>query len=190
MKKLQKEFSGNYDKVGLNKFIQIRKENGVAVYERYNTDGTLRGYEVFIVKVVPKGAPLPNGKTVEESYEQYPGANAFGKTAYDCRTLDQVERRFDELVEKVKLSAEAKEEAEKTGKPNKGRRSNSAKKDVPIPSKGTKFNMKFLVTNTGIDQPTLFPIVKRWEATGLIRAVGTVKAEGGKGRPSIQYEVI
>ena len=148
MKKLQKEFTGNYDKVGMNKFVQIRKENGVAVYERYNTD------------------------------------------AYDCRTLDQVERRFDELVEKVKLSAEAKEEAEKTGKPNKGRRSNSTKKDVPIPAKGTKFNMKFLVTNTGIDQPTLFPIVKRWEAEGLIQAVGTVKAEGGKGRPSIQYEVI
>jgi len=28
MKKLQKEFTANYDKVGNNKFIQIKKENG------------------------------------------------------------------------------------------------------------------------------------------------------------------
>ncbi len=81
MKKLQKEFTGNYDKVGMNKFVQIKKENNVAIYQRFNTDGSHRSYEVFIVKDVPKGAPLPNGKTVEESYEQYPGANAFGKTA-------------------------------------------------------------------------------------------------------------
>ena len=40
MKKLQKEFTGNYDKVGMNKFVQIKKENGVAIYQRFNTDGT------------------------------------------------------------------------------------------------------------------------------------------------------
>ena len=104
MKKLQKEFTGNYDKVGMNKFVQIRKENGVAIYQRFNTDGTPRSYEVFIIKTVPKGAPLPNGKLVEESYEQYPGANAFGKTAYDCRTLANAEERFDQLVIKAKDS--------------------------------------------------------------------------------------
>lgn len=189
MKKLQKEFTGNYDKVGMNKFVQLRKENGVAIYERFNTDDTHRSYEVFIVKVVPKGAPLPNGKTVEESYEQYPGANAFGKTAYDCRTLAQAEERFDQLVQKVKNSAEAKEEAIKTGKPNKGKRS-TTKKTVVIPEKGSKFNMKLLITNTGLAQPVLFPIVKEWEKNGLIKVNGYVKAEGGKGRPSIEYLVV
>ena len=190
MKKLQKEFTGNYDKVGMNKFVQLRKENGVAMYQRFNTDGSPRSYEVFIVKVIPKGAPLPNGKTVEESYESYPGSAQFGKIAYDCRTIDQAETRFDELVEKVKISAEAKEEAIKTGKPNKGRRTSTAKKTVSIPSKGTKFTTKFLVTNTGIAQPILFPIIKNWEKSGLIQAVGTVKAEGGKGRPAIEYVVV
>ena len=170
MKKLQKEFTGNYDKVGMNKFVQLRKENGVAMYQRFNTDGSPRSYEVFIVKVIPKGAPLPNGKTVEESYESYPGSA--------------------QLVEKVKISAEAKEESIKTGKPNKGRRISSNKKTVSIPSKGTKFTTKFLVTNTGIAQPILFPIIKNWEKSGLIQAVGTVKAEGGKGRPAIEYVVV
>lgn len=190
MKKLEKEFSGNFDKVGLNKFVQLRKENGVAIYQRFNTDGTPRSYEVFIVKTVPKGAPLPNGKVVEESYEQYPGSNAFGKTAYDCRTLAQAEERFDQLVIKVKDSVEAKEEAIKTGKPNKGRRGSANKKTVTIPEKGSKFNMKFLITNTGLSQPVLFSIVKNWEKDGLIKINGYIKAEGGKGRPSIEYVVI
>ena len=191
MKKLQKEFTGNYDKVGMNKFVQLRKENGVAMYERFNTDGTTRSYEVFIVKVVPKGAPLPNGKTVEESYEQYPGANAFGKTAYDCRTMAQAEERFDQLVIKAKESAEAKEEALKTGVRNRGRRTRGeVKKTVPVPSKGTKFTTKFLVTNTGISQPVLFPIIKDWEKNGIIKVNGYIKPEGGKGRSSIEYVVI
>ena len=190
MKKLQKEFTGNYDKVGMNKFVQIRKENGVAIYQRFNCDGTPRSYEVFIVKVVPKGAPLPNGKTVEESYEQYPGANAFGKTAYDCRTISQAEERFDQLVIKAKDSADAKEEAAKTGIRNRGRRGASNKNIVSVPEKGSKFNMKLLITNTGLAQPVLFPIVKQWEKDGLIKVNGYVKAEGGKGRPSIEYLVV
>ena len=189
MKKLEKQFTGNYDRVGMNKFVQLRKENGVAIYERFNSDDSHRSYEVFIVKVVPKGAPLPNGKTVEESYEQYPGANAFGKTAYDCRTLAQAEERFDQLVQKVKDSVEAKEEAAKTGKPNRGRRS-VTKKTVNPPSKGTKFTMKFLVTDTGLTQPVLFPIIKNWEKDGLIKVNGYIKPEGGKGRPSIEYLVV
>jgi len=190
MKKLQKEFTGNYDKVGMNKFVQIRKENGVAIYQRFNTDGTPRSYEVFIVKVVPKGAPLPNGKTVEESYEQYPGANAFGKTAYDCRTISQAEERFDQLVIKAKDSAEAKEEAAKTGIRNRGRRGTSKKIKLDMTlNKGTKFTAKFLMTVLGVTQPVLFPIIKQWEKDGVIKVNGSVKAEG-KGRPSTEYIVV
>ncbi len=50
--------------------------------------------------------------------------------------------------------------------------------------------MKLLVTNTGLTQPVLFPIVKEWEKNGLIKVNGYVKAEGGKGRPSIEYLVV
>ncbi len=74
MKKLQKEFTANYDKVGNNKFIQIKKENGVAIYERQNMDGSHRSYEVFAVKVVEKGTPLPGGNKVQETYEQNLGS--------------------------------------------------------------------------------------------------------------------
>lgn len=192
MKKLQKEFSSNVDKVGLNKFVQLRKENGVAMYERFNTDGSHRSYEVFSIKVIPKGAPLPNGKTVEESYESYPGSSVFGRTAYDCRTLAQAEERFDQLVIKVKESAEAKEESIKSGKPNRGRKSRgeAIKKTIAIPPKGTRFTTKFLVSNSGIPQPLLFPIIKSWHHNGYIQIAGTIKNECGKGRPSIEYIVV
>ena len=190
MKKLQKEFTGNYDKVGMNKFVQIKKENGVAIYQRFNTDGTPRSYEVFIVKVVPKGASLPNGKTVEEPYEQYPGANAFGKTAYDCRTIAQAEERFEQLVIKAKDSAEAKEEAAKTGVRNRGRRGTSKKVKLDMTlNKGTKFTAKFLMSVLGVSQPVLFPILKQWEKEGSIKVNGTVKGEG-KGRPATEYIVV
>jgi len=190
MKKLQKEFTGNYDKVGMNKFVQIRNENGVAMYQRFNTDGTPRSYEVFIIKTIPKGAPLPNGKVVEESYQAYPGSAQFGKTAFDCREIGQAEERFDQLVIKAKDSADAKEEAAKTGVPNRGRRAsgNKIKLDMTLKS-GTKFTAKFLMSVLGVSQPVLFPIIKEWEKQGVIKVNGTVKAEG-KGRPATEYIVV
>ena len=179
MKKLQKEFTGNFDRVGNTKFIQRKKENGVAMYERQNMDGTFRSYEVFIVKVVPKGTALPGGNTVQETYEQYPGCAAFGKTAYDCKTIDAAEKRFDELVKKVKDSNDAKEESIKSGKPiRRGR------KAVSVPN--GKFTMKHLITESGMTQPQLHPIVKGWVESGLVKVVEMIKPEG-KGRPAMVY---
>ena len=185
MKKLQKEFTGNFDRVGNTKFIQLKKENGVAMYERQNMDGTFRSYEVFIVKVVPKGTPLPGGNTVQETYEQYPGCAAFGKTAFDCKTIDRAESRFDELVKKVKDSNDAKEESVKSGKPvRRGRKASTKKITVTVPS--GKFTMKHLITDSGMSQAQLYPIVKGWVGSGLVKVVEMVKPEG-KGRPSMVY---
>ena len=72
MKKLQKEFTGNFDRVGNTKFIQLKKENGVAIYERQNMDGSFRSYEVFVVKVIEKGTALPGGNSVQETFERMP----------------------------------------------------------------------------------------------------------------------
>ena len=191
MKKLQKEFTANYDKVGNNKFIQIKKENGVAIYERHNMDGSFRSYEVFSVKVVEKGTPLPGGNKVQETYEQYPGCAAFGKTAYDCKTIDQAEKRFDELVKKVKDSADAKEESIKTGKPIKRGRKASAKMNVKMPlNKGSKFTISMLTTYTGIDTVYIRKAVKEWLNDGVISVNGSVKNEAGRGKPATEYVVV
>jgi len=191
MKKLQKEFTGNFDRVGNTKFIQIKKENGVAIYERQNMDGSFRSYEVFIVKVVPKGTALPGGNTVQETYEQYPGCAAFGKTAFDCKTIDRAEERFAELVEKVKASADAKEEAVKTGNPVKRGRKAGPKMNVKMPlNKGTKFTISMLTTYTGINTVYIRKAVKEWLNDGVISVNGNVKNETGRGKPSIEYVVV
>lgn len=190
MKKLQKEFTGNFDRVGNTKFIQRKKENGVAMYERQNMDGTFRSYEVFIVKVVPKGTALPGGNTVQETYEQYPGCAAFGKTAYDCKTIDQAEKRFDELVKKVKDSNDAKEESIKTGKPIRRGRKASPKINVKMTlNKGSKFTISMLSTYTGVDSMFIRKAVKQWLIDGVISVTGSVKSESGRGKPANEYTV-
>ena len=184
MKKLEKKFTMNADKVGDNIFTQIKREGDVAIYERAWPDGRIKGYEVFMIKTVEKGTPLPNGKKVEETYESYPGAASFGKTACDCKTLDRAEERFEEFLEKVKNRDEAAEEAKRTGKPNRGKRT-KVKPVVNVP-KG-KFTMKMLIAETGMTQPQLYPFVKQWLTDSLIEVVESVKAEAGRGRPSLVY---
>ena len=190
MKKLQKEFTGNFDRVGNTKFIQLKKENGVAIYERQNMDGSFRSYEVFIVKVIEKGTALPGGNSVQETYEQYPGCAAFGKTAYDCKTIASAEERFDELVKKVKCSNDAKEESIKTGVPVKRGRKASTKMDVKMTlKKDSKFTISMLNTYTGVNTVYIRKAVNEWLESGVITVNGTVKSESGRGKPSIEYIV-
>ena len=190
MKKLQKEFTGNFDRVGNTKFIQIKKENGVAIYERQNMDGSFRSYEVFIVKVIEKGTALPGGNSVQETYEQYPGCAAFGKTAYDCKTIASAEERFDELVKKVKCSNDAKEESIKTGVPVKRGRKASTKMNVKMTlKKDSKFTINMLNTYTGVNTVYIRKAVNEWLESGAITINGTVKPESGRGKPSIEYIV-
>ena len=190
MKKLQKEFTGNFDRVGNTKFIQLKKENGVAIYERQNMDGSTRSYEVFIVKVIEKGTALPGGNSVQETYEQYPGCAAFGKTAYDCKTIASAEERFDELVKKVKCSNDAKEESIKTGVPVKRGRKASTKMNVKMTlKKDSKFTINMLNTYTGVNTVYIRKAVNEWLESGAITINGTVKSENGRGKPSIEYIV-
>ena len=190
MKKLQKEFTGNFDRVGNTKFIQLKKENGVAIYERQNMDGSTRSYEVFIVKVIEKGTALPGGNSVQETYEQYPGCAAFGKTAYDCKTIASAEERFDELVKKVKCSNDAKEESIKTGVPVKRGRKASTKMNVKMTlKKDSKFTINMLNTYTGVNTVYIRKAVNEWLESGVITISGVVKSESGRGKPSTEYTV-
>ena len=190
MKSLQKEFTGNFDRVGNTKFIQLKKENGVAIYERQNMDGSFRSYEVFVVKVIEKGTALPGGNSVQETYEQYPGCAAFGKTAYDCKTIGSAEERYDELVKKVKTSNDAKEESIKTGVPVKRGRKSSVKMDVKMTlKKDSKFTINMLTTYTGVNTIYIRKAVNEWLESGVITISGVVKPESGRGNPSTEYTV-
>lgn len=188
MRKLEKQFVMNADKVGDNKFIQVKRTEDVAMYRRERLDGTLKGYEVFIVKRRYKGDPLPGGQVEKEDRECYPGSTSFGKFAFDCRTEEAAEERYEQMIRKAKDSQDAKAEAARTGKPNKGRRS-KAKASVPLP-KDKRFTMKFLIQSTGYSQPQLYPVVKQWLTEGKVTVVGKERAEGGRGKPALVYEAV
>lgn len=115
MKTLEKTFTMNADKCGNHTFTQVRRDGNVAAYRRNNlNDNHFRGFEVFLIKVVKAGASLPGGGIVAESYEQYPGASFFGRSAWSITGVEKVaEGRamelFDELIKTETDPTEAEE---------------------------------------------------------------------------------
>lgn len=176
MKLLQKEFTMNADRSGEQLFKQLRKDGGVALYERLK-DGKHYDYEVFVIKTIAAGTPLPNGKKVEETYEQYPGAAVWGKSAWSPATLEQANAMFDNLV--VKLRSEA-------GQPKRRGRKSKITKEIVLPR--GKFTMKALITKTGLTQPVLYLRLQKLIKTGKVIEVGRIKTDTGRGRQVVVYK--
>ncbi len=207
MKKLENQFVMNADMVGNNIFTQVKRENDVVIYHRTNMDGRHRSYEVFIIKTVLEGSPLPNGIFAKETYESYPRKSAFGRTAYDCRDICQAEDRFDELLVKSKQKIDNKELSLKTGKVVKGRRANPNKVVVvkvkggkrgrkrhefkfQLPSIDQTFTMNQLVASSGVSQPLLYIRVQELISLGRVKEYSRVRKEGQRGRATVVYQVI
>ena len=193
MKKLQVEFQSNANGCGLQTFKQIKREHGCAIYQRIRKDGTTHCFEVFFVKVVPKGASLPDGSTVQESYEQYPGASAFGRFARCRKTLDQAEQRLTEIAaikeeaakEAIISSSDEKSDDAPKVKGKRGRKPVDTSK-ITIPQ--DKFDMDQLhVMNPHVSRGWLYVYLTQT----LIpqgRAVAVESISGGRGKPRIIYK--
>jgi len=186
MKKLEKSFIGNYDRVGNTRFVQVKRTDDVAMYRRERIDGTFKSYEVFLIRNRKKGDPLPNGAVEKEDRECYPGSAMFGRIAYDCKSEDQAETCYDELIKRSAELKAAAAESKATGK-RVGRR-NKKKVDIQLP-KG-KFTMKMLVAETGMTQPVLYLHVQRLIKTGKVVEVERVRVEGQRGKASVVYSSV
>lgn len=81
MKILPSEFIKNVDSCGDHRFIQLYRDENIALYIRKKLNEVIFGYECFKIKTVKAGTQLPGGALVEEDYEVYPSKNAFGKSA-------------------------------------------------------------------------------------------------------------
>jgi hypothetical protein len=185
MKKLEKTFVGNYDRVGNTRFVQVKRTKEVAMYRRENMDGSVRSYEVFLVKTRKKGDSLPNGAVEKEDRECYPGTSAFGRIAYDCKTEDQAESRYDELIERAKDLLEASEESKRTGKKVVRKKK---KTEIALPT--GKFTMKMLVAETGMSQPVLYLMLQNLVKQGVVQEVERVRVEGQRGRATVVYSSV
>ncbi len=178
MKTLSTEFTMNADKCGKQIFRQIRKSDGVAMYQRIRLDGRPGyGYEVFIIKTIKAGTALPGGKSVAEDYEQYPGAAQWGKTAWSPVGRGAADEKFDALVKRLRSEV---------GQPKRRGRKATASSKFVVPS--GKFTMKMLIEQTGMTQPVLYIRLQKLIKEGKVVEVDRVRTETGRGRLAVVYQ--
>jgi len=93
-------------------YRQVKRTDKVALYER-SRDGKVKDYEVFFIKVEPKGKVMkfPGGvtKVLEDDREKYPSSGQFGFVAWSFNSLIAAERRFEQLEKEANLPEEEEE---------------------------------------------------------------------------------
>ena len=178
MKILSTEFTMNADGCGNEVFRQMRRSDGVAMYQRIRTGGLRQyGYEVFIIKTIKAGTALPGGKSVAEDYEQYPGAAQWGKTAWSPTGRAAADEKFDALVKRLRSEV---------GQPKRRGRKATAATTFVVPS--GQFTMKMLIEQTGMTQPVLYIRLQKLIKEGKVVEVDRVRTEGGRGRLAVVYQ--
>jgi hypothetical protein len=201
MKSLQKTFQTNADKMGTHQFTLIKRTSTVAMYRRDWLDGKLHSYEVFKVKTVKAGAPLPGGSFVQEDYESYPGKGGFGRYGYSCKTLERANHWFEHLShlndnsntsdngEPLDDSNSIKSErSSEIGAKRRGRKAVD-RSTLKMPKKGEKFDIKTLsAMNPSVSSGFMYIHLQGLIKMNQAAAVDTIK--GGRGKPTVIYEML
>ena len=189
MKKLEQTFIKNCDACGPHTFTQLRREGDAAMYRRNRvSDGSIHTYEVFLVKTVKAGAPLPGGGVVAEDYERYPGNNSFGRYAWSIswgpEGLSRANTLFDELIKKALPIVEIEEEdteivhVVRIGKPAAPRR----KLDFPL----VPFTQKELAARNGIENyKEVYTDLQRFLGDGTL--IKYSKRESTRGKSAVLF---
>lgn len=195
MRPLEKQFEANYDKTGVQQFIQVKRTHDVVMYKRLRSDGSLFGFEVFKVKIRNKGQALPGGNVEKEDRECYPGANAFGKSAWSMREPELAEIYFNNLVrygkvksgKKVKTAAPTQQFLNSKSVQVKKSRGRQKKYTAVInPPDGT-FTLDDLVDIYNEPKATLYLKLKSLIQTNKVKEVSSVKTSK-KGRAKKIYQ--
>jgi len=98
---VQTGFIMNADKSGDNTFIQVKRVDSLAIYQRSRMNGMVVGYEVIKIKVIPAGTVFAKGSVpTEKDYESYPGGQSCGKSLWFCVSLEQAEKKLQFLLDK------------------------------------------------------------------------------------------
>lgn len=174
---------------------QLKRTDKVALYQRTMKNGRPQGYEVFMVNVVEAGTPLPGGGVVEESYEQYPTANRFGRTAWAPSSLGHAEEIYTNLVKGLKPCdiGEETDEDETSETPavprvpgQRGRvKGERPRLTVPV----MEFTVKELAELNKVEYPVAFTFIKEATAANTIKFVRTER-RNAKGKESSIYAKI
>jgi len=134
-------------------YTQLKRTNKAAIYQ-VSRNNKIRGFEVFLIKIRPKGTQTFQ-KTAEDDEEKYPSTGTFGKSAWFTSTLDRAEARFKELMGEVVI-----EEIDTPKEP-------SVKQAIAVPSIG-EFTVNDYADQHGMTYANAYLLIKEKLADGSI----------------------
>jgi hypothetical protein len=134
-------------------YKQLDRTGKVAIYER-SRDGVPFDYEVFKIKVLPKGTQV--FKTItEEDEEKYPGSSQFGGSgcwAWPMATLARAMAKYNEVVKETDGTTEVEPQ-----------------KAIAAPI--GEFTIAEFGEKNGIEYPQAYLIIKAALANGSVKLV-------------------
>jgi hypothetical protein len=168
-------------------FKQVKRQGGICLYKRIGlADGRAKGFELFKVKLIKAGTPLPGNNTVEADYEQYPGKSLFGKSALFIGGID-AEARAEELFAKWAASPESVSIVSTTKLPKAYSRKLMADNTVYAIPAGEFTQTDFAHANGMPERGKVYNVLQTQVAKGIIKALGLKKLDGGKGRGTAYF---
>jgi hypothetical protein len=168
---------------------QLKRTDTVALYQRTQKNGQPGGYEVFIVNIIKAGTPLPGGGVVEESYEQYPTANRFGRIAWAPGSLARAEKIYANLLEGRKPGdgdGVEDDEVEPSNEP-KVKRVKKELTNLTLPN--MSFTVNELAEQNKVDYPIAFQFIKLAITENKVKFIRTER-RNAKGKESNIYEKV
>ena len=91
-------------------YTQLMRTDTIAMYQR-SRNGRVKDIEVFVIKIIPKGFQVFNGKAAEDDTEMYCSTGNFSKTGWSFHglmALQAATKKFNELNNKsVKVEDES-----------------------------------------------------------------------------------
>lgn len=148
-------------------YKQLARTENTAIYER-SRDGKVKDYEVFRIKILPKGTTV--FKTVtEDDQEKYPSTGQFGISAWSFRSKGGAFARYEEL--KKEASDKETEEAE-------------APKSLVVPI--GEFTVGEFAEKNSLSYANAFLIVKASLANNSVKFLREERRQA-KGKPSKIY---
>ena len=178
-------------------YTQLKRSDKAAVYSR-SRDGKVCDYEVFLIKIDPKGKTFkfPNGviKTLEDDTEKYPSSSQFGRIAWSYTSLGMANHRFHELTHgKVKEEPDSEEESSsdpvaetphkeitKENKPYSGG-------DLLIPV--GEFSTQELADKNNVAYVNAYLFVKDQERKGKVK-FSRKERRNAKGKPTTLFQLV
>jgi hypothetical protein len=202
IKPLETEFTLNADKSGDNVFRQVKRSDLAAIYSREKTGFKPHEWEVFQIR---KAGGVKIFERYYDPYEQYPGASAFGKTAWSVNSLERAEQIYESLNKGIKpCYMEVEIESVEPGKPStpgKPAKVRKIKARVmrqkisnfpPVKWPKGEWSMKQIAAINAAPwtKPRLYTLIQGFLEAGAVKEMARRSTPGQRGRATVFYSKV